>query len=163
MFYLLVKRSYVFTSDNMSTSPIGRRTSFMFYGETKQALAVLEKDLKKAGVEADWTDILRAIEPAVSEKEILGHGILRDAFERSADAAGLDESHVVPFRMNPDHFDKLERVANRAKQIDILLTVGVLIRALAVSKPTIEKLAAQVRALYERFPDGRALRWQKRR
>lgn len=146
----------------MSTSPIGRRTSFMFYGETKQALAALEKDLKKAGLEADWTDIVRALVHGTPENEILGHGILRDAFERSPAGVGLTDSHVVPFRMNPDHFEKLERVVQRGKRIDLGLTVGTLIRALAASKPPVQTLTAQVRELYEEFPDGRALRWQNR-
>ncbi len=146
----------------MSTSPIGRRTSFMFYGETKRALAALEKELKKAGLDADWTDIIRALVHGTPENEILGHAILRDAFERSPAGVGLEDSHVVPFRMNPEHYEKLERVVNRGKRIDIGLTIGTLIRALAASKPPAAQLAALVRALNDEFPDGRALRWQKR-
>jgi hypothetical protein len=145
----------------MSTTPIGRRTSFLFYGETKQALTALEKDLKKAGVEADWTEIVRALVHATPENVILGLATLRDAFERSPAAAKLADGHIVPFRMNPEHFAKLERVVGKGKRVEVALTIGVLMRALATSKPPLPELAEQVRALREAYPDGRALRWQK--
>lgn len=147
----------------MSFTPIGRRTTFTFYAETKHALATLEKTLQKQGIDADWTDIVRALVHGVSETEILARGLLLDLHERSPAGAALGVGDFVPFRINPDDYAKLERVSELAHRVGAKLSLGVLVRALAMSDTPADRLAELVQAFREKFPDGRAIRWQRRK
>ncbi len=147
----------------MSTSPLGRRTSFSLYAETQQKLSQLESGLKRHGLAVDRTDIIRALVHATPESEIMALGILRDTYERGPEGQSLGGvAEFAPVRMHPDDFAKLERAAERLLKAGIKASLGVLVRALIMAAPPLEKLAVMVQTLQADIPDGRALRWQSR-
>ncbi len=147
----------------MSTSPLGRRTSFTLYDETRRTLTAMEHALKKRGLDVDRTDLIRALVHCTPEKEILARGILRDQAERTPEAKAMGLAvEFAPIRMNPDDYAKLERVAAQLKKMSIKASVGVLVRGLVMSDPPIEQLLAQLREYAQELPDGRALRWLRK-
>ena len=147
----------------MSTSPLGRRTSISLYGETQQKLKTLESGLKRHGQSVDRTDIIRALVHGTAENEIMALGILRDGFERGPEGKALGGvAEFAPIRMNPDDFAKLERAADRLELAGVKASIAVLVRALVMASPPLERLAAMVQTVHEDLPDGRAVRWQSR-
>lgn len=143
----------------MST-PLSVRTSFPFYAETGRELQRLETSLRKRGTIADRTDIIRAMVHLIPEAVLLGHGILRDFAERTAGADLGNVTEYAPLRLPPEDLEKLERTADRLKKIDLKISRGTLVRGLIMADIPIEELDALVKTYWEKFPDGRALRWQ---
>ena len=144
----------------VSTAPLSVRTSFPFYAETARELQRLETALRKRDTIADRTDIIRALVHETPENAILARGILRDMDERSPTNELGNVTEFAPVRLAPKDLEKLERVAERLKKIDLKVSRGTLVRGLIMAELPIEKLEAVIKSYWNKFPDGRALRWQ---
>lgn len=144
----------------MSTAPLSVRTSFPFYAETSRELHRLETALRKRDVIADRTDIIRALVHETPENVLLAQGILRDVEERSPTSDIGNATEFAPVRITPEDLKKLERVAERLKKIDLKVSRGTLVRGLIMAEMPIEKLEALIKSYWNKFPDGRALRWK---
>ncbi len=144
----------------MSTAPLSVRTSFPFYAENARELQRLETALRKRDVIADRTDIIRALVHETPENAILARGILRDMEERSAANDLGNVTEFAPVRLTPEDLEKLERVAERLKKIDLKVSRGTLVRGLVMAEISIEELESVIKSYWQKFPDGRALRWQ---
>ena len=141
----------------MDTAADKERVSFALYAADVAALDHSAEALRKVGLDLERNDLIRALVHLTSESELARLGALRLTQDEASGGKDVIAERLT-VRILKEDLKKLDRAGAKISDKDLR---SHLVRTLLQANP-LQAFVRELQAFTKDFPDGRALRWQKR-